>query len=436
MEKKHLYQYKGSVGIPPLGMVDDLVCISSCGLPTTLMNTFLNAKTSIKKLQFGVDKCHKIHIGNNDIKCPELFIDNWKLVKKDNLKTGYENLDEVLDDEAPMEDVSFDKYLGDLISADGSNDKNIKARQEKGFGIIKQIMTILHDYSFGPHYFEVAVVFRNAMLINAILCNSGVWYHLTESNLTDLECVDESLLRMILETGAKTPIAMLYLELGIFPLRFIIMGRRVMYLHYLLSSKGTLLYNFFKAQVENPCKGDWAGTVRKDLQQLGITENFEEIVGKSTETFREVVKTKVQSLAFNYLITKKDKNKETSKTKDVKFKKLEMQPFLKPNKMLSNTSDSTRLCKFIFALRSRMVDLRGNFSSRYANTNCELCAEHCESQKNLLICKPLNNDNALVAAPPIYDDLFCDDVEKQVSIGILLREKVEKRKSLLKNLPK
>ena len=76
----------------------------------------------------------------------------------------------------------------------------------------------MHDYSFGPHYFEVAVVFRNAMLINAILCNSGVWYHLTETNLSDLESVDESLLLMILETGAKTLIAMLYLELGILPI--------------------------------------------------------------------------------------------------------------------------------------------------------------------------------------------------------------------------
>ena len=131
VEKKHLYQYKGSVGIPPLGMVDDLVCISSCGLPTTLMNAFLNAKTSIKKLQFGVDKCHKIHIGKNDIKCPELFIDNWKLVKKDNLKTGYENLEEVLGDEAPMEKVSFDKYLGDLISEDGSNDNKAFVRTRK-----------------------------------------------------------------------------------------------------------------------------------------------------------------------------------------------------------------------------------------------------------------------------------------------------------------
>ena len=30
-ERKYLYMYKGGVGIPPLGMVDDLVCISQCG---------------------------------------------------------------------------------------------------------------------------------------------------------------------------------------------------------------------------------------------------------------------------------------------------------------------------------------------------------------------------------------------------------------------
>ena len=136
------------------------------------------------------------------------------------------------------------------------------------------------------------------------------------------------------------------------------------------------------------------------------------------------------------MIAKKDKNKETSKTKEVKFEKLEMQPFLKTNKLSSNTSDTTKLGKFIFALRSRMVELRGNFSSKSTNTNSKLCAEHLDSQQNLLICKSLNTNNAMVAAPSRYDDLFCDDVEKQMMIGILLRDKVERRTSLLKKTPK
>jgi hypothetical protein len=58
-----LYEYKDVVGIPPLAMVDGLALISKCGLDSVLINGYINQKTNIKKLQFGVDKCHKMHIG-------------------------------------------------------------------------------------------------------------------------------------------------------------------------------------------------------------------------------------------------------------------------------------------------------------------------------------------------------------------------------------
>ena len=56
-EGKHLYYYKDTVPIPPLGMVDYLFTISRCGYETTLMNQFLNTKTAMKRLQFGTAKC-------------------------------------------------------------------------------------------------------------------------------------------------------------------------------------------------------------------------------------------------------------------------------------------------------------------------------------------------------------------------------------------
>ena len=37
-EGKYTYSYKGEVDIPPLGMVDDLLCISECGHRTAMMN--------------------------------------------------------------------------------------------------------------------------------------------------------------------------------------------------------------------------------------------------------------------------------------------------------------------------------------------------------------------------------------------------------------
>ena len=41
---KHLYMFKNIVPVPPLGLVDDLSTISTCGYKTTMMNQFINTK--------------------------------------------------------------------------------------------------------------------------------------------------------------------------------------------------------------------------------------------------------------------------------------------------------------------------------------------------------------------------------------------------------
>ena len=56
-------------------MVDNLLYMSTCGLETVKLNAYKNAKTKLKKLQFGTDKCHKMHIGQNTEFCPSLSVD-------------------------------------------------------------------------------------------------------------------------------------------------------------------------------------------------------------------------------------------------------------------------------------------------------------------------------------------------------------------------
>ena len=52
-KSKHTYLYRGEVEIPPLSMVDDLLCISKCGIDTAMMHAYISLKTDSKKLQFG-----------------------------------------------------------------------------------------------------------------------------------------------------------------------------------------------------------------------------------------------------------------------------------------------------------------------------------------------------------------------------------------------
>ena len=64
--KKHLYYFMDIVPIPPLAMVDDLLTITECGVKTSLMNNFINFKTGCKRLQFGTEKCVKMHVSKSD----------------------------------------------------------------------------------------------------------------------------------------------------------------------------------------------------------------------------------------------------------------------------------------------------------------------------------------------------------------------------------
>ena len=310
--------------------------------------------------------------------------------------------------------------------ADGSNLKNILARKQRGLGSVDDIMATLNDYSFGPFYFQVAVMFRNSMLVNSILTNSEAWYNLTDSDYNHLECADESLLRKILETGACTPKVMLYLELGIYPIRFVIMNRRVVFLHYILSRKGSLLHTFLEAQSMNPCKGDWSTKIIEDLNKLEISESFEEISKKSPEQFKNLVAKKIKVLAFEYLLMKKDK---LDKVRHIKFEKLSMQEYLTPQQIFR--MDSLSQAKFLFSLRSRMVQVRGNFKNNFENSTCELCGSHEDSQINLLTCKELAEPGALTNQPVDYEKLFSENPTEQIQIGAILKEKLTKRNKLL-----
>ena len=78
-----------------------------------------------------------------------------------------------------MDDSDEERYLGDLITSDGSNKTNIHSRKAKGFGIIDKIVSMLEEISFGPNYFEIAILLRSSLCISSILINSEVLYGFT-----------------------------------------------------------------------------------------------------------------------------------------------------------------------------------------------------------------------------------------------------------------
>ena len=134
-----------------------------------------------------------------------------------------------------MEQKEEEKYLGDLISVDGRNIKNIKARIAKGTGIVTKILAMLEGIPLGKQYFKVGTILRDSLLTSSMLFNSEAWYNLTCAELDLLETIDLSLLRQLLKAPKGTPKEMLYLELGLVPFRDLIRGRRLSFLYYIVN---------------------------------------------------------------------------------------------------------------------------------------------------------------------------------------------------------
>ena len=190
-----------------------------------------------------------------------------------------------------MEEVKDEKYLGDILSADGKNAKNIKERVSKGMGIIANILNILDLICFGPFTFEIAILLRNSMLINGFMTNSEVWYNFSRGEIQEFENVDKLFFAKLMGVPRSTPTEAYYLELGVLPISAIIKGRRVNYLHNILNRKqDSMLYTFFITQWLNPTRGDWVLQVREDLKDLEIPCSFDFIRSESKLAFKTLVK--------------------------------------------------------------------------------------------------------------------------------------------------
>ena len=93
-----------------------------------------------------------------------------------------------------------------------------------------------------------------------------------------LEKIDEHLIRNILSLPSKSPVYGLHLDTGTIKIRHILITRRLMYLHHILTrNTKELISRVYFAQKRCPSKNDWYLTVESDKKETGIQLSDDEI---------------------------------------------------------------------------------------------------------------------------------------------------------------
>ena len=181
-----MYKYRGDqdIGIGVLGMIDDNLGISDCGNNSIAKNAVINSFVETQRLEMHMEKSMVLHVGNVrkcDQPCPSLKVHKETMQKADSFK-----------------------YLGNIISSNGSNRATIEYRRNKGWGKVAQIVGILGEVEIGAHRMEIGLLLRKAILTSSLLFSAQAWSAVTDAEIHRLEQVDSALLRSLVNGQSKT----------------------------------------------------------------------------------------------------------------------------------------------------------------------------------------------------------------------------------------
>ena len=133
--------------------------------------------------------------------------------------------------------------------------------------------------------------------------------------------------------------------------------------------------------------------------------------------FKNIVKKRISESAFIYLTQKQRK-----KGKEIKYLGLEMSNYLLPSSSGLSIDEKRK----IFAMRNRMINIPANFHSKLKEEFRCNCGQF-EDMKHIYSCKWLNSVEPITE----YEEIFSDDVNKQVKVYRRFEENFEKREEIL-----
>ena len=270
--------------------------------------------------------------------------------------------------------------MGDWLTPSINSDLNIERRSNKSIGTVSQIVSLLRQVSLGYYYMEIALMFRDTMLISQLLFSSEIWINVTKKQIAKLTSSDESYFFNIFSLPRTVAKESIYLESGKLPVTFLVKFRRLMYYwHILHQPEKELISRVYRAQVLNIEKNDWAEQIQRDKTELKICLSDSEVGRLSKNQFKSYVTMKIESEVRKQL---EEKRRVHSKSKFLN------QFQTKPQKYLCSNNLNIHEIQTLMKLRTHMLyEAKMNYKqSNGENIWCSICYLYPETQKHIFEC--------------------------------------------------
>ena len=217
--------------------------------------------------------------------------------------------------------VEYSRYLGDLpgILATFLTSKEItlihicRERHLKAEGTSVELCSLSRGLSFGIRQIESMLILYKTVFVPRLIYSCEAWSDLKAADCKLLQSAQLKFMRKILEVPRSTPTAALYLELGIWPIRYEIEIRQPFFLKRVLNKKADdpclLVYLEmlkFKDQT------NWGNEVLCLRKKYNLQLKDENIKNMSERDWNSIVKSSVCRETFLQLQVELLMNRKTS----------------------------------------------------------------------------------------------------------------------------
>ena len=336
-----------------LAFVDDIATLSCNHGDAYKSHKSVEWFSSKKRLLLNALKCVLlcINVKQNDV-IPRLKIE----------KTTLKNVDNAA-------------YLGDFFNSKGNNDDLIIDRVKKGKAVKINALSLCSEITMGMYTIHTLMLLYRCMFLAVVLYNAQAWSNLTTKNINDLQVVQLSLLKRMMHAPTSTSNIITFLDTGTLPIHYEIHIKQLTFLHHILNLEDMDPVRVtYTQQLKYPYEPNWGNAVIKLKEIYGIDEGDDYIQDVSKENWKNLVKKKVYSHAFEQMREKASQQKSAQK---LVYSKLKIQEY-----MTKLPSENARK---VFHIRSGTIDLRGHRKYKYGdNTSCRLCGAEIESVNHVV----------------------------------------------------
>lgn len=361
-----------------LEWVDDVLSTTT-GMKNQLSVLKIIDEFAIKnKLEWGESKCQVMQVGKK-IQVPE----QWQLGPK------------------MIANTNSYKYLGDTVTNDNKNKRNLEIRENGVQAMIRQINTTASSDIMRGIESKVLLTLYETCIIPSLLNNCESWT-LSKTEEEQIDKIGIRTAKRLFGLPTTTPSAAIIFNLGLLYTTQAVDKKRFIYIHKILNRGDNHWTKKMFFHLQSLKKG-WVKNIEGKLAEYNLETNFEVIKNKTKAEWKRNVSEAVDEMNKNRLIQEcviesSEDTKVKTKTKNIhkqlttttSYKRIPLKEVIEGNKQRTKT---------LIIARHGMLQCGTNFKG----TMPEIC-RHCDKQDD--------EDHRLNDCPFTNQQYDISDVEK------------------------